>query len=156
MEGVPAHTITGTRIPKSSESTAINLTDRPMWQAMHVLDAKILRPKITAGPPTKPESQISLRTFISNTTSLAELRSVLLKAVSLELSADLGVEEDALCVGRPLYEAGVDSLMAVQSQIWFCRELDVDVSMLSIMSKREDNCQFKHMLLKAKENLLSH
>lgn len=99
---------------------------------MLALNAKYFRPSVTAGPPTKPESQISLGTSISNTSSLAELHSILLKAKS---SADLGVEDD-LSVGRPLHEAGVDSLTAVQLRTWFRREIDVDVSVLSIMSNQ--------------------
>lgn len=134
-QGLPSQTITGIGQPGPLELSRLswNLLDRPLWRGVNFLNARAPESSTTL---TKPDDGESLRKSISNASSSAEIYCVLLKAIVVKLAADLGVDEEVICGDKPLHEAGVDSLMAVQVRMWFRRELDVDVSVFSIMSNQ--------------------
>ncbi len=67
------------------------------------------------------------------TDSVAEAARIVLQAISEKLVVDLGLEQDAIELNKPLHEAGVDSLMAVQLRSWFRSHVAADISVFAIM-----------------------
>ncbi|KAL1988302.1 hypothetical protein VTN96DRAFT_277 [Rasamsonia emersonii] len=71
----------------------------------------------------------------------SEAENILCRALSAKLATILQLSADAINKNTPLVDLGVDSLIAIQVQAWFLKELHVDVPMLKVIGGGPD-CGF--------------
>lgn len=133
-DDIQSQIITGIKHPALVNSPAPSLLDRPLWKSLWLLGPKSARNDTAA--TIESQDQVPTSSLLSNAGSLAEAARIILQAISMKLAVDFGIEQDAIQPDKPLYQAGVDSLMALQLRSWFSNNIGADVSVFLIMGNQ--------------------
>ncbi|KAL4875010.1 hypothetical protein BJY04DRAFT_233116 [Aspergillus karnatakaensis] len=78
---------------------------------------------------------INLTTALAEANSLEEAAASVAKALTAKLSSTLSIEESDLVATKPLYQYGVDSLVAVELRNWFAKEVQADIATFDIIGR---------------------
>lgn len=125
--------------PRTSTGTATaTMLDRPLWKhaRMHASTPTHHSSYEPSSAVKAQQQEDKLSTQLAGAASPADAAAVVLAALLRQLAADLGVEQAGIDETRPVHEAGVDSLMAVQLRTWVKREMGANVSVFDLMGNK--------------------
>ncbi|KAH8707077.1 hypothetical protein GQ44DRAFT_831130 [Phaeosphaeriaceae sp. PMI808] len=100
---------------------------KPMFRHLFQMDRTAAS---VASDPDVP----GFEALIKATQTLDEAREVIASALVSRLSRSLMVPLEDIDVHMPMYKYGVDSLVAIEIQFWFSREIKTKVSVLQMLS----------------------
>jgi acyl carrier protein len=121
--------------------------DRPVWKHILFVASTKTRssPEVTdptANPTVshttqpEPEKRLTPAALLSRAQSLPEALHTAMQSLRWKIATDLGTPENDIDTSKPLHEAGVDSLLAVQIKSWVREEMRAEVSVFDIMGTK--------------------
>ncbi|CAI6100676.1 unnamed protein product [Clonostachys chloroleuca] len=133
---IPAQIITGIKLANPTDPLAPRPLDQPLWRAAKVFSENSMIQTNEKDIRSRQPEKASVATQLKGATSEASTGAIISQAFVSKLASNLGLEEEAIYLDKPLYENGVDSLIAVQLRGWFRNELGVNVTVFDMMSKQ--------------------
>ncbi|CAG9990817.1 unnamed protein product [Clonostachys byssicola] len=133
---IPAQIITGIKLANPTDPLAPRPLDQPLWRAAKVFSENTMSQVIDRDARLLKPEKVPVATQLKEATSEASTGAIISQAFVSKLADNLGLEEEAIYLDKPLYEIGVDSLIAVQLRGWFWNELGVNVTVFDMMSKQ--------------------
>ncbi|TGO19730.1 hypothetical protein BPAE_0335g00010 [Botrytis paeoniae] len=88
---------------------------------------------IADGGPLESGPSINFASLFQTLKSPSEAIQIVMKSLVKKISKALLMPTENIDTSKPLYEYGVDSLLAVELRNWFSRELRADVAVFDIM-----------------------
>ncbi|CAI6243331.1 unnamed protein product [Periconia digitata] len=111
-----------------------NLLSRPIFR--HLLHSASHRASLQSQPTTSQDAsapRFSASTLMRAASSPEEATAAAVAGLRWKVATDLEIPEDDVDPEKPLHEAGVDSLLAVQIKGWVREELKSEVSVFDVM-----------------------
>lgn len=101
---------------------------KPMFRHLFQMD------KVPASENEGDTKVMQFGKLIEEATTLEEAGTIISTALVNRLSRSLMVPLEDIDVSKPVYKYGVDSLVAVEIQFWFSKELKTTISVMQMLS----------------------